>query len=57
MSVLKYEDDTRTATMAEIEEILLANYGDSDYDRECGCIVNGSWLSIDRVLGCIAAEL
>lgn len=55
--MFKYEDDTRTVTMAEVEEILLANYGDSDYDRECGCIVNGGWLSIDRVLGCIAAEL
>lgn len=55
--MLRYEDDNRTVTMADIEEILLANYGDSDYDREAGCRVNGGWLSIDNVLACIAAEL
>ncbi|MBO6270305.1 MAG: hypothetical protein J6N19_14340 [Clostridium sp.] len=53
---MKYEDDERTLTMAEIEEILVEAYGDSEYDRQAGCYGgNGAWLSIDNILGELSA--
>ena len=47
----RYEDDERTLTMAEIEDILVSVYGESEYDRESGCYGgNRTWLSIENVL-------
>ena len=53
---MKYENDKRMVSMADIEEILVANYGEGDYDRKAGCSINGNWLSVDNVLACIASE-
>ena len=49
--IRKYEDDERTLTMAEIEDILVSCYGESEYDREAGCYAGGrNWLSIENIL-------
>lgn len=37
----------------EIKEILLMHYeleSEEDYDYECGCYVNGIWLSISEII-------
>lgn len=37
----------------EIKEILMNHYGiesENDYDYECGCYINGEWLSISDVI-------
>lgn len=37
----------------EIKEILIEHYGledENDYDYECGCYINGKWLSISEIV-------
>lgn len=53
---MRYEDDERTLTMAEIEEILADNFGDSNYNREAGCYIDGNWLSINSILDALSAN-
>lgn len=54
---MMYEDDERTLTMAEIEEILVEVYGDSEYDRQAGCYGgNRAWLSVDNILRALSAN-
>lgn len=50
----RYADDDTTFTLAQIEEILLEKFGDSQYERESGCYKsNGEFFSIDSVLEAI----
>lgn len=54
---MKYGNDDRTVTMAEIEEILTSAYGDSEYAREAGCYSNHRWFSIEAVLSEISDNI
>lgn len=55
---LQYADDDRTLTMAQLEKILISEYGSGKYDRTSGCYhYGGKWFSVDNILesvsGCI----
>lgn len=54
---MRYENDERMISMAEIERILTNLYGTSEHSRECGCYVNGNWLSVEDVLTEIASNI
>ena len=53
----RYEGDKRTISMEQIEKALTAEYGKSDYARECGCYCNDEWLSIENILSTISAYI
>lgn len=44
----------------EIKEILMNHYeieSENDYDYECGCYINGEWLSISEIIRIIKKYL
>ena len=44
-------------TIEEIKEILFNAYEiEDDYDEQCGCFVNGKWLSIKDIIDILEKE-
>lgn len=54
---LQYADDDRTLTMAQLEEIMISEYGSSEYDRTSGCYHDGKWFSIDNILKSVSGSI
>ena len=47
---MKYDGDTRSLTIEELEKILVRTFGGGEYERTAGCYLNGRWVSVDSIL-------